>query len=816
MQTVRFLLCCLLSLPALAQQQAPAYPLITHDPYFSIWSFTDTLNASPTKHWTGTTHALNAIVQVDDVFYRIMGAAEDVYETVLPTGDESDFSFRYVLQEPGAAWTETTFQDDKWLAGVTPVTHRKEGNGTEWSTRHIWLRRSFELSQLPVHPMYLLTGFDDNAEIYLNGTRIHSAKGVARKFQYLALDAQLRALLKQGKNVLAVHVENTGGDAFVDVGIAAKMPRLHEQKIKNALQQSVKMTATQTSYQYACGPVQISLRFVSPLLLQDLELMSRPVSYITYEAVATDGNTHQVKVLMTAAGAIASNHALQTLTAQQYQHAGLSILKAGTLEQPILQKKGDDLRIDWGYVYVAANIAPGLQQSVGTTATAITDFITNQSSGKATGQGKSLSLNTQFDLGRVGSKTATQQLLIGYDDIFSVQYFGSNLRPWWNRSGKETIEQQLQKAAAGSATVLQACADFDAALQQQLTKTGGDAYAHLGILAYRQSIAAHKLVQSPQGELLFLSKENFSNGSINTVDVTYPSAPLYLLYNPLLMQGMLNGIFYYSESGQWKKPFAAHDLGTYPIANGQTYGEDMPVEESGNMIILTAAICKTQKNYAYAKQHWATLTQWVNFLVTDGFDPANQLCTDDFAGHLARNTNLSVKAIVGIGCYSQMAEALGEKAIAQRYRDTAAAMVQRWMQMADDGDHYKLTFDKSGTWSQKYNLVWDKVLGLNLFPAAVYNKEINYYLSKQQAFGLPLDSRRTYTKSDWILWTAALTENRAQFDALILPVYRFATSTASRVPLSDWHETTNGRQVGFQARSVVGGYYMPLLKAVLR
>ncbi|MBB3054974.1 glutaminase family protein [Mucilaginibacter gotjawali] len=799
----------LLAFSASAQERkAPAYPLITHNPYFSVWSTTDDLAASTTTHWTGASQSLIGMISVDGLFYRFMGKEPAYFKTILPAADEKPYAIKYTETEPQGDWKALTYSAENWKSGMGRVGDIEGLDKTIWKTRDIWIRRNFTINSVQdINKLILKISHDDDAYVYLNGEEIFKKVGVTNDYGMIPVN---KDKLKVGENVLAIHVVNTGGGARLDVGLVDQEKENLSNNILVAKQNSVNINATQTMYNFKCGKVDLDLTFTSPLLLNDLKILSRPVSYITCRVKANDNQAHQVKVYLSAATSLAVNRSSQEVTTSKLSTGSLSILKAGTTEQPVLQKKGDDLRIDWGYVYIAVPKSANATQFVTTEKGAANAFYSgNTTTSSKTGTG--LALNTLLPFGKVGKTPVSKFIEVGYDDIYSIQYFGSNLRPWWNNDGKHTIENELGEAAATCNNVLAKCRAFNKNMYDDARKAGGEKYADLCVLAYRQSIAAHQLVKSPQGKLLWLSKENFSNGSINTVDVTYPSAPLYLLYNPRLLEGMLNGLFYYSESGKFDKDFAAHDLGTYPIANGQTYGEDMPVEESGNMIILTAAIARAEGNAAFAKPHWKTLSRWVNYLVNEGFDPKNQLCTDDFAGHLARNANLSVKAIVGIACYADLAAQLGDAQTAAKYRGIAKGMVAKWMKLAADNDHYALTFDDKGTWSQKYNLVWDKVLGLKLFPQEVYDKEIKYYLAKQEKFGLPLDSRKTYTKSDWILWTATFAGNQKDFVALIDPIYKYSLETPTRVPLSDWHETTDGKQVGFQARSVVGGYFMKLL-----
>ncbi|MBC8152056.1 MAG: DUF4965 domain-containing protein [Bacteroidetes bacterium] len=820
--------CVLLSVlgdPSTAQTlRPPAYPLITHDPYFSVWSMTDKLTDSPTRHWTGKPQSLEGIIRVDGQSYQFLGAVPTTYAPILPTGENRAYTAQYTLTKPEAGWENADYSASSWKTGPGPFGDTPEAR-TPWRNVQtdkdgIYIRREFTYDGKADPTKLLLSlNHDDEVDLYLNGTKILSKPGYISEYVYLPLSVEGQKALRTGKNVLAVHCLSPRGGSFIDVGLVNPIT---SPALATATQTGVTVAATQTDYTFTAGPVELRVNFLSPLLLDELEVAARPVTYVTFDTRSRDGKTHAVQVYFGESATMATNTPGQEVVANAGNATPLRWLTVGTKEQPVLRKKGDNVRIDWGYAYLAVP-ETGAQLAPGTLATLRTGFLkqgtlpTESKPGAGMGMAQDYGLAVSLSMGSVGTTPVQKHLLLGYDDLYSVQYFGQNLRAWWRRDEKMTMPALLQTAEKDYARLRQKSTAFDAQLRTDAQKSGGREYADLCVLAYRQAISAHKIVASPAGEVLFLSKENFSNGSIGTVDVTYPSAPIFLLYNNELAKGLLRFIFEYSESGRWTKDFPAHDIGTYPLANGQTYGEDMPVEEAGNMMILTAAAVQVDGKPDFAKQHWPTLTKWVGFLKRDGFDPANQLCTDDFAGHLARNANLSAKAIVGIACYGKMAAMLGDQKLADEHLTLAREMAQKWMTMDAEGDHYALTFDKTpGSWSQKYNIVWDELLRLDVFPKEVVEKEIDFYLKNQQPYGLPLDSRKTYTKSDWIVWTATMANSDQDFQAFVAPVWKFANETPSRVPLSDWHETTNAKQVGFQARSVVGGYYIKMLADKLR
>lgn len=633
------------------------------------------------------------------------------------------------------------------------------------------------------------------------------------------LPKEVKSTLKPGKNVIAAHCHNQAGGSYLDFGLYKKED-IEKVFTTLASQKSVQVLPTQTYYVFECGPVELTLIFTAPLLLDDLQLMSTPINYVTYQIKSLDNQPHEVQIYMDATPEWAMDTPGQDMEvsgSRNISEGEIAYARTGTRDQSILQKKGDNVCIDWGYFYLAAEKTPKTEVGAGHYYTMKKLFMEKgkASTSELTFSDRLSALAFSEDLGKVSS-SANGFMMIAYDDLYSIQYFKDNRMAYWKQNGKMDILQALKEAKQNYASIMKRCLDFDTQLMKDAKKAGGKKYAELCAIAYRQTISAHKLITDKEGNLLFLSKENFSNGCIGTVDVAYPSAPLFLSYNPNLLKGMLNPIFYYTESGRWKHPFAAHDIGTYPLANGQDHDGDMPVEESGNMLLLTAAIAIREGNADYAQAHWNTLTTWANYLVNKGLDPEDQLCTDNFTGRITHNTNLSIKAILGVAAYGKLAEMLGQKEVANKYTTVAKEMARRWVLMANAGDHYRLAFDQPNSWSQKYNLIWDKLLGLGIFPFEVAEKETAYYLSKQNKYGLPLDSRNTYTKSDWILWTACLADDINSFNQFITPVYNYTNETTTRIPLSDWYETTDAKSVGFRARSVVGSYFMKMLETKMK
>jgi hypothetical protein len=590
-----------------------------------------------------------------------------------------------------------------------------------------------------------------------------------------------------------------------------------------ATQLALTVTATQSIYVLQAGAVTLTVTFLSPVDPNNLQRQCVPMSYITVTVAANDGGNHTVSVYMDISGEWAHGDVAQPISWAQQTVGGMLALTSQPSTPSVLGEHGD--QASWGTVVWATDNVVGLSWQTGAD-TAVRGNAATTGSLSNTNDTAFRAINNNWpvfglnrSLGSVGPATSAPIVFtIGHVRTPAVSYLGTSFNAWWSNYWA-TWQDMLTWFRSDLAAATAGAVAMDNQVRAWATTavgggTVGDRYAAICALALRQTFGGTELI-NVNGKPWALLKEISSDGNVATIDVTYPAFPAYLQISPSYLQLLLAPIFDYVENHTYPKQFAPHDLGSsYPNASGHLGGtgeEDMPVEESANMLIMAGALLQrlpAAQATAYAQAHYRLLRQWAQYLTTALPDPGNQNQTDDFTGFIAHSSNLALKGIVGIASMAQIALVAGNAADAASFATTAKNYIATWLTSSQDGQHLRLAYDQPGTWSLKYNGFADRLLNTNLVSPAVQAEEASWYASQAGASGIVLDPRNAYTKGDWEIWTAGFLQAfPAIRNTLITGVYNFANTTANRVPFTDWYVVSTAAQQGFANRPVMGGLF---------
>ncbi|KAK0490834.1 hypothetical protein IW261DRAFT_1547137 [Armillaria novae-zelandiae] len=581
------------------------------------------------------------------------------------------------------------------------------------------------------------------------------------------------------------------GTAYSFLG-SANVPGASFQK---ATQTRFSFTSTQSTFVLSAGSVELTVSFLSPVDATDLVKQSIPFAYMTVSAASTDGIKHSVQVYTDISAEWVSGDT--SLTANWTTSTGSILTHQVQLAVPSEFSEVSD-HTQYGSAFYSTISTDRTTYQTGADVTVRAQFISNGilSNTKDTNF-RAVSDNWPVfalagDLGSVSSPTEPLVFAIGHIRDPAISYVVANnghqdrsLYFWSQYSDAASLV--CYQDALSQATV------FDSKVESDASAISED-YAGNPMGSMEVTISKTTDGSWNTDDVLVFMKEISSDGNINTVDVIFPAWPL---------------LFRYQATGQYPNAWSVHDIGSsYPKAFGHNDGRDeaMPVEESGNMLIMSLSYAQRTGDNSHLSTYFGLLDQWTQFLITDSLIPANQISTDDFAGSLANQTNLAIKGIIGIRAMAEVASLLGDTAKSDNYTSIAESYVTQWQKLAasDSGEH--LTLSVGFNWGLSYNLYADKLLGLNLFPTSVYETQTAWYKTVTEPFGVPLDTRHTYTKSDWEIWTSAFMTNNETRDIFISAVKSWASDGRSSQPLGDWYETVNGNPEGFKARPVVGGH----------
>eukprot|EP01059_Diplonema_ambulator_P010788 TRINITY_DN2081_c0_g4_i1.p1 TRINITY_DN2081_c0_g4~~TRINITY_DN2081_c0_g4_i1.p1 ORF type:complete len:687 (+),score=230.93 TRINITY_DN2081_c0_g4_i1:54-2114(+) len=605
---------------------------------------------------------------------------------------------------------------------------------------------------------------------------------------------------------------------------------------QTANQTGLTVTATKTVYEFIVSQkVKLTVSFRTPSAIEtspDYTMMTLPMTYMDFAVQSIDGGMHSVSIYFdVTAESTVNDRGNKVIWARQHSDT-TSFLMIGNTDQTFATAQGSD-DINWGYLNIGYDhTITGVESTIGRDCSqARTAFMNgqplppdNDPMPRPCQDGWPVNA-VVHTLSSLPTEAQIRHMTIGYDqgDTY-MRYFGTNFGSYWKHIHGDYLTA-LDYAVANYADINKRCDAFDAKLTSDLTAAGSSNYAEMGSLIYRQVTGSMITVwNNITSEPWVFMKEISSDGDVSTVDVIYPAAPMIFYYSPEMFRKLLlpimvyanNGTAAYGDNVPYNLAWAPHHLGHWPICDlAPNQQEQMPVEETGNLLILINYIAQAQKNVSWLEPYWNVIDIWGKYLPTALPDPGNQLCTDDFEGPSPHNVNLAIKGIVGMGAYSQLLAAKGDNAGSQQMMQLAKQYAQVWVTNGTDSDttggvHTKLQYNLTSTWSQKYNILWDQVFNFGLVPSDLLAKEFAYYLTKMNTYGVPLDDRATFTKLDWSMWIAAMAPQQ-QFITMSDTIYKWTNACADRVPFSDWTETTSAHVHGFRARPVMGGFWAKMI-----
>ncbi|SMR41291.1 unnamed protein product [Zymoseptoria tritici ST99CH_1E4] len=608
------------------------------------------------------------------------------------------------------------------------------------------------------------------------------------------------------------------GQTYTWMGKPDNMPPVVDQT-------SFEYTSTRSTFTMNAGPVNMTVEFFSPVDVQDKTRYSNPVSYMTVSTKSSDGNEHNVSIYTDVSGEWASgdrSKVVQWEQGAQNGQGGLVYHKFYRQEQQEFSEDSDQAA--WGNWYYATEQGQGLTYQTGPHIATRQQWIDRGELTNQVGTNyRAISDNFPIfafakNLGRVGGDQVDTTFTINLLQRNVVQYNpGNGLRPvqaMWSNFHQDEVSainafyhDRQQAQDVGNSLHDKIVSDSKAA--------AGNDYVIATTLALRQAFAAVQLGGTADTNHLYI-KEISSNGNFQTVDVIFPFIPILFYLNPSWVPLILDPLYINMESpGAWPQKYAIHDLGDhYPNATGHSNGKaaEQPLEECGNMLIMTLAYAQKTGDTAYLSSHYTLLSQWANWLIdNNAVLPFNQISTDDFAGKLANQTNLALKGIIGLEAASLIASMTGHPNDAQRYTSTAHDWIQQWASLAlntqANPPHTTLDYGAPESFSLLYNLYADRLLSTNLVPQYIYDIQSNFYPSVRQTYGVPLDTRSTRSKNDWEMFCAAIASDQTK-QMFVSDLAKFINETPSSAPVTDLFEVGNGTQNGnFRARPVVGGWY---------